>query len=264
MAYEMSGLLMKCDVPDFSLLVGHIDSYVNMSSDAELKRLLSSYEESKSDSSKEELVRLLEREIRYLGSADIAYAWRKLTSDEEPAGVSIYEIIDDVSKKQKVKQKLVGGVEAKIERIVKVVVERTFFAMTPEEQRELLTKRGIRSDQQEALMERLKNNKTLLLPILLSILGRETTQKLVVGLATTAVAAILGRKAAEELIKRIVEKFPLWAEWLGPIVWGISLSWLAIDLQGAAYRKTIPIIIYLGIVGLRDGPEDGGAFWAAD
>lgn len=261
MPYEITPLLLKCDSNDFALLISQIDSYVNFSSDSELKELLAAYRRHGTINSKTVLVQALEREIRYIGSSDVAYAFRKLKGNDVPAGISINEIIEDVSNRLKVKQKLLGTPEAKVERLVKWTVEKTFFALKPEQQRELFDKAGVGKRQQDEFFEKIKNNKACFLPLLLSLLGPEITATIVQGLAITAMAAFMGRKAAEELIKNLVKRFPWWAEWLGPIVWGLSLSWLAIDLQGAANRKTIPVLLYLGIVGLRDGPEDGEAFW---
>lgn len=261
MPYEITPLLLKCDANDYSVLISQIDSYVNFSSDSELKELLIAYKRNATNGSKYALAKVLEREIRYIGSSEIAYAIRKIKGNDCPAGVSIHEVIDDVSKKLKVKQRLLGTPEAKVERLVKWVVEKTFFALKLEQQRELFEKAGVGKGQQEAFFEKIKNNKTYFLPLLLSLLGPEITATIVQGLAITAMAAFMGRKAAEELFKNLAARFPWWAEWLGPIVWGLSLGWLAIDLQGAANRKTIPVLLYLGIVGLRDGPEDGEAFW---
>lgn len=262
MAYQLTSLFSKCTTADFAMLISQIDSYVNLSADAELRGLLDDFEKQESSAARSQLEKTLEREIRYLGSADVAYAYRKLTSNEEPSGVSFDEIISDVSSKLKIKQKLVGSIESKVERIVKFTVEKLFFSMSPEEQRELFTKAGVGKGQQEDFFNRVKDNKAHFLPILLSILGPEVTLVIVQGLAISALAAVIGRKAAEQLIKNLLARFPWWAEWLGPIVWGLSLSWLALDLQGSAYRKTIPIVIYLGIVGLRDGPEEGATFWS--
>ena len=261
MPYEISPLLLKCDANDFSVLISQIDSYVNFSSDSELKELLANYKKNDTNDSKTTLAKAVEREIRYIGSSDIAYVFRKLKGDELPAGVSIHEIIEDVSNKLKVKQKLLGSPEAKVERLVKWVVEKTFFALKPEQQRELFEKAGVGKDQQDEFFEKIKRNKAHFLLLLLSLLGPEITATIIQGLAVAAMATFMGRKAAEELFKNLVKRFPWWAEWLGPIVWSLSLGWLAIDLQGAANRKTIPIILYLGIISLRDGPEDGESFW---
>ncbi len=266
MPYEITPLLMKCDKEDFSLLISLIDSYVNLSSDSELKDLLIAYTKDTNtkganSESKIALARVLEREIRYVGSSDIAYAKRKIMGGETPAGVSIHEIIDDVSSMLKVKQKQLGTPEAKVERLVKSQVEKTFFALSPEQQRELFIKAGIGKEQQDEFFKKIKKNKAHVLPLLLSVAGPQITAKIVQGLAITALATFMGRKASQELIKNVVLRFPWWAEWLGPIVWTLSLGWLTIDLQGAANRKTIPVLLYLGIVGLRDGAEDGEDFW---
>jgi uncharacterized protein YaaW (UPF0174 family) len=261
MPYEITPLLLKCDATDFQVLISQIDSHVNFSSDAELKRLLAAFRQSDEATRKVALAKAVEREIRYIGSSEVAYAYRKLVKRNEPSGVSINEIIEDVSKKLKVKQKLLGSPEAKVERLVKWTVEKTFFALKPEQQRELFNKAGVGKGQQDEFFEKIKSNKAHFLPLLLSVLGPEITATIIQGLAISAMAAFMGRKAAEELFKNLATRFPWWAEWLGPIVWALSLGWLAIDLQGAANRKTIPVLLYLGIVGLRDGPEDGEAFW---
>jgi uncharacterized protein YaaW (UPF0174 family) len=225
---------------------------------------LDSYRNTPDTSNKERLARIVEREIRYVGSADAAYAFRKIFKDEEPAGVGFKEIIDDVSRKLKVKQRPLGNIEAKLERLVKSAAEKTFLSMSPDQQRKLFEESGLGREQQNEFFARLKDNKAALLPLLMSMLGPEVTAKLVQGLAIVTIAQFIGKEAAQKFIEQLAAKFPWWAEWLGPIVWGISLSWLALDLQGAAYRKTIPIMLYLGIVGLRDGPEDGESFWSEE
>ncbi|MGU7783075.1 hypothetical protein [Burkholderia sp. PU8-34] len=261
MAYEMTSMLMKCEVEDFVFLIEQIEGIFNLSSDSDLKAALDSFRRSSSATAKGALAKLVEREVRYLGSSEVAYAYRKVFSSQEPAGVGIHEILDDVSKKLKIRQKALGTVEARLERLVKSVVERAFFDLKPEQQRDLFENAKIGKEQQDEFFEKIKSNKAHFLPLLFSLLGPEITASIVQGLAIAVIAQFIGREAAKELLKNILARFPWWAEWLGPIVWGLSLSWLAFDLQGAAYRKTIPILMYLGIVGLRDGPEDGDAFW---
>lgn len=58
------------------------------------------------------------------------------------------------------------------------------------------------------------------------------------------------------MLKQIMIRFPWLAQFLGPIAWAASLGWLAIDLCGPAFRKTIPIMLTLGLVALRDGPAE--------
>lgn len=264
MGYEATELLLKCDTDDFAMLISQIDSYVNLTSDMELKELLACYKSDPNVNNKTRLAKVVEREIRYIGSADVAYAFRKLFKEEEPSGVSMIEIIGDVSAKLKVKQRPLGSVEARLERLVRLAAEKTFFSMSPEQQRKLFEESGIDREQKNEFFNRLKNNKATLLPLLMSVLGPEITAKLVQGLAVVAISQFIGKEAAKKLIEQLATRFPWWSNWLGPIVWSLSLSWLALDLQGAANRKTIPIMLYLGIVGLRDGPEDGDAFWTEE
>jgi len=262
MGFEATTLLLKCDVDDFAMLISQVDSYVNLTSDTELKRLLALYTNHPSASTKQELARVLEREIRYVGSADVAYAFRKIFKKEEPVGISFKELIDDVSRKLKVHQRPLGSIEARLERLVRASAERSFLTLSPDHQRRLFEESGVGREKQNEFFNRLKDNKAALLPLLMALLGPEVTARLVQGLAVLAIANFIGKEAAKLLVQKLATQFPWWAEWLGPIAWGLSLSWLAIDLQGAAFRKTIPIMLYLGVVGLRDGPEDGDDFWA--
>lgn len=52
MGYQLTELLLKCDEADYDLLVKQIDSYVNFSSDRELRELLDLYVKEKTDGRK--------------------------------------------------------------------------------------------------------------------------------------------------------------------------------------------------------------------
>ncbi|MDX7686134.1 hypothetical protein SJS35_21000, partial [Aeromonas caviae] len=66
---------------------------------------------------------------------------------------------------------------------------------------------------------------------------------------------ITRREAAKALVKEVSKRNPM-LNALGPVMWVLSGVWLAYDLQGPAFRKTVPICLYLGVVALRDGSED--------
>lgn len=93
------------------------------------------------------------------------------------------------------------------------------------------------------------------MPILLKVLGQKITLGIIETIIVSLITQIIGREAAKVLVKEIMKRNP-WINALGPAVWVLSGAWLAFDLQGPAYRKTIPICLYLGIVALRDGKED--------
>lgn len=261
MAYEMSSLLMKCDTEDFSFLIQQIDSYVSLTDDKFLREQLARFREVPSTANKVALVELLEREIRYLGSSEIGYAYRKMRSDDPVAGVSIHEMANDACKLLKIQRKPLGSVEAKLEQLAKKVAHQTFFAMAGEQQRALFRDAGVSDAHSTEMLHKLKTNKPLLMPLLLQILGREGTMLLLEGLVIGALSVLLGKEAAKVLVKSALARVPWLAEFLGPIVWTLSLAWWAYDLQGPANRKVIPILVYLGVVGLRDGPEEGEAFF---
>ncbi|HIE9392380.1 TPA: hypothetical protein ACXRY3_003747 [Klebsiella pneumoniae] len=264
MGYEATELLLKCDADDYEMLISQINSYVNFSSDTELKELLTRYRKDPNTNNKTLLAKATEREIRYVGSAEVAYIFRKIFKKESPSGVSMKIIIDDVSVKLKVKQKQLGNIEARLERLVRFTAEKTFLSMSPEQQRKLFEESGIGHEQQNEFFNRIKDNQAAVLPLLMSILGPEITAKLVQGLAVLAISQFIGKEAARKLIEQLATKFPWWSNWLGPLVWGLSLTWLAFDLQGAANRKTIPIMLYLGLVVLRDVPGAEDDCWSEE
>ena len=255
MSYELTTLLMKCKVDDFEFINERIDSYINFTSDSELKKKLGDFKKSAGATERQALAELVEREIRYLGSSDIAYASRHLLG-QKPAGVSVHEMVEDVASVLKVKVRKLGSVESKLERLVLAVAEKTFFSLSEADQREMLKRGGAGDDHIDAFLQKLKRNKAAFLPALLTLLGPEITVGLLQGIVIASLSAFLGKEAAKKLLAQLLVKFPWWAEWLGPIVWALSLAWLALDVQGVAYRKTIPILLYLGVVALRDGLDD--------
>ena len=40
------------------------------------------------------------------------------------------------------------------------------------------------------------------------------------------------------------------------MVYGVSFGSLALDLQGPAYRVTVPTLVYLGLIALRTTPTE--------
>ena len=263
MSYQITPLLLKAEQSDFAYMIKTIKSYVNFSSDTELRGLFDNWVENPVDAKKALLAEAVEREIRYAGSADVAFVFRKIFGSGEVAGADIHEIIADVSDKLKVKLKRLSSAEAKLEHLVKSLASRQFFSLSAEEQEELLSKCGFEKEERQEFFRRVKENKHLLFPLLLRFLGPEIVTALVEALLIRILAAFIGKEAAKEILMALAKKYPLWAEWLGPIVWTMTIAWVGYDLQGAAYRKTIPCLLRLGIVALRDGPQEGESFWNA-
>ena len=248
----MQAILNKCTKEDFNFLSEILDSYFSFTDDKKRKELLKN--SMHNSNARNELIELIDRQIKYYGSSDIAYLKRFLFTGN--GGVEAKEIVEDVCAKFNIKIKFGGSTEALLERLTKAVVEKEFLSKSPEELANEFRKMGISNVDINKILEYLKNNgKVAVLPILLQILGPKVTLGIIETIVISLIAAIIGREAAKQIVKELVKRNP-WLNALGPVVWALSGTWLAFDLQGPAYRKTIPICLYLGIVALRDGDED--------
>lgn len=200
------------------------------------------------------MVEIIDKQIKYYGSSDVAYLKRLIFSDD--GGVGAKEIIEDVCEKLKINIKLGGSIESRLERLVNAVVEKELLSKTPEELSCAFKNMGINDIDRKLILEHLKNNgKMAVLPVLIQILGPKITLGIIETIIINLIAQIIGREAAKQLVKELMKRNP-WINVLGPLLWTLSGAWLAFYLQGPAYRKTVPICLYLGIVALRDG-EDG-------
>lgn len=248
----MRSILEKCEKDDFVYISTVLDSYLSFTNDKRRKELLALSEGCAE--SKSELLALMDKQIRYYGSSDIAYIKRALLGDD--GGVSSNEIVKDVCEKLKVKIKKGGSLESRLERLVNSVVEKELTNKSPFELAEAFKDIGVGDADSEQIIDHIKKNgKVAVLPIVAQVLGPKITLGIIDTIIVSLVAQIIGREAAKQLIKELIKRNP-WLNSLGPVLWIISGVWLTLDLQGAAYRKTVPICLYLGVVGLRDGAED--------
>lgn len=247
----MKGVLEKCTVENFNYISATLDSYVSFTNDKRRKTLLSAYQNSPALHA--ELISLIDTQIKYFGSSDLAYLKRHLTKGE--GYIPATGIIDDVCKKLKVNIKSGGSIESKLEKLVLSVVEKELLSKTPEELSKSFKEMGIGDiDREEIISHIKKNGKVAILPVIFQILGPKVALGIVETIIISLIAQMIGREAAKQLVKELLKRNP-WINILGPILWAISGAWIAYDLQGPAYRKTVPICPYLGIVALRDGEE---------
>ncbi len=243
----MQQILRRMSLADYEFLVGLINSGPSLVRGAALQEKLNALKESSSGEAVAELCLLLEKEIRYLGSADGAYLARKALG--QTPGVSFEAMIEDAAKALKVSLPVFCDEEAKLTELVKAHVGNHFAGLEPEKQRKVLLGIGVPQEEINAFFRR--SALRISLPLLLQTFGSTVAQKLVAELALGAIAGFLGRGVAKQLLQEVMKKFPLWSRWLGPASWALSLGWTAAELQGPALRKTIPIILYLGLVLLR-------------
>lgn len=254
MGYELTDILRRCTRDDVKLLINTIDSY-SFTDDKGLRELCQAW---KSGSVPIELAHKLETEIRYLGSSDVAYLGRKLKG-QVPAGVPVEEMIEDVCKAVKVSYKKVSSLEHKLEMLAKALVEKTILEKSPEEQIKLLKEMNISEEKMKLIQTQLKKSTAQLIPILVGVIGKKATMEIVQTIIVAIMSQFLEKQAAQLLLKTVMTKMP-WLAFLGPLVMGAMISWTALDLCGPAMRKTIPLMLHLGLIALRDGAEDE-AFW---
>ncbi len=244
----MQGILRRMSFADYRFLVEVISDGLSLADRRVLKEKLLAVEVDHSPAAVEELCRVLEREIRYLGSADAAYLARKALGQEP--GVSWDEIIQDVARTLKIVLPVFSDEEAKLTELVKNYVGQHFASLDGEKQRKVLAGIGV---PQEEINDFLKRNAIRVsAPLLLQVFGSKVVEKIIADLALTAIAGFIGKGLGKRLIQEAVKKIPLWAEWLGPAAWAVSIGWTVTDLQGPALRKTIPIVLYIGLFLLRD------------
>lgn len=135
------------------------------------------------------------------------------------------------------------------------MVEKDLLSKSPSELADAFQNIGVGDADLKLIMEHLiKDGKAAVLPVIFEILGPKIALGIIETIIISIITKIIGREAAKVLVKELMKRNP-WLNVLGPIMWAISGAWLALDLQGPAYRKTVPICLYLGVVALRDGEE---------
>lgn len=181
------------------------------------------------------------------GSNDVAYLTRKLRG-YVPAGVPVDEILDDLCKLLKLKVITADTMEARLEIFAGEVINQQLAKMRPEEILKIIGPNTGKYHAKE-LLELIKKNKDILLSILTPLLGKagaDVIQTLIIAI----LEKFVGKEAAKALLKSIASKLPVAGPWIGPAV---AAAWTLWDLTGPASRKTIPLMLYLGVLSFRDG-----------
>jgi uncharacterized protein YaaW (UPF0174 family) len=233
---------------DYAFLIGLIESPFTLTDDAALKRLLAAYEADPSEATREELDLRLEREIRYLGSADLAYVTRMLSG--QTPGVTFREIIGDVARTLKVELPRLGTDRELLEDLVEQYATQQFARLTPEEQQRMLVDLGV--DKDKAARFVLKSAGVFSLPLLIAAFDAIIVQGLIKTIIFGTIAKLIGRQLSSRLFSLLAGRLPWWVSWIGPAAWTISIGWTALDLQAPAQRKVIPIVLFLGLCSLRE------------
>lgn len=244
----MQPLLDLLQPADYAFLVGLVESPFNQTDDARLRQLLQQYEQSGAPADRAALDAHLEATVRYLGSADVAY-WFRGSIGLAP-GVSFDEIVRDVARTLKVPAPTGETLRARVEQVTEAHVARTFEEMPPEKQRALLLELGVEEQQVKRFLR--TSAGVFAFPVLVQAFDAFVIQGLLKNVVFGTIAKLVGRRLSEGLFGLLAARFPFWLRLVGPAAWTLSIGWTALDLQGPALRKTVPVVLYLGLVSHRE------------
>jgi uncharacterized protein YaaW (UPF0174 family) len=250
MIYELEDMLLtRGTADDYELIINLLNSRNPASANKQLIESLNYYRNNKSRSGIIEMAHIIEKEYKYFGSADVAYLLRKFFSGA--GGVGANKIIDDVSKRLRVKTKN-GTVMDRLASLTKEHFESAVMKMSVEEQINFFRKEVRDENKIKHIIYIINKHKDSIIPFIIDVIGPEATAKLVEGIVVNSIKSIVGPQAARMIFKKMILKFPWWSEWLGPIAWTITTAWLVTDIQGPAYRITVPTTLYFGIISARN------------
>jgi len=185
--------------------------------------------DNKADDARDKAVKIADY-LRKQGSNDIATMFRGGT------GVQYPEVVIDVGKKLKAKVSDTKSVEKNEEAILFKVFEDALDQMSDSEKRMLFQSMGIREHDYPT------GAAAAIVTQLVTRFGGFAVYKSALVVANMVARALLGQGlsfATNAALTRTIGAF------LGPIGWIASGLWLAIDLAGPAYRKTVPAIIHV-------------------
>lgn len=172
--------------------------------------------------------------LREMGSNDIATFFRG-------KGVQYEEIVVDVAEKLGAKEvSKDNGVVENESIILKKLFSDALDNMSYEEKKQLFSSMGIKEGSVPY-----GASGTIIVQMMLSNLGGFATYRIALIVANLVSKALLGSGlsfAANALLTRSIGVM------LGPVGWIATGAWLAVDLAGPAYRKTVPAVIHVAML----------------
>ena len=170
-------------------------------------------------------------------------------------GASFAQIIRDVAKALKIE--LVFGTEREMmEDLVLKYTTREFTKLSDEEKQKMLESLGVDRKVAQAFIK--KSAGVFALPLMIEAFGSLVVNGLIKNIIFGLIGKIIGHQLAMRLFNFIMGRFPWWVHWIGPAAWTLSIGWTAFDLQGPSLRKTIPVVLYLGLCSLRQKDQEAG------
>ena len=244
----MQDLLRALTPADYHFVVGVIEGQIPFLHGPGLRAKLAALEQEETQEARGALCERLEHTIRYLGSADIAYYFRKVVG--RAPGAPFNEVIRDTAKLLKVTLPRLGTDREMLSTLAQDYATQQFARLSPEEQQALLESLGVERERAQAFLK--KSAGVFALPVLIQAFGAIVVQGLIKTVLFGIIAKIIGKQLTARLFTYLFSFVPRWVGWVSPVAWTLSLGWAAVDIQGPATRKTVPIVLYLGLCCVRD------------
>ena len=241
----MREILYDLTTEDYRVLIGIIQGPLKPCT--ELKADVDALESLGEAEIRQRLVDALDREIRYLGSSDLAYQFRRMTGSEP--GIPFGSIIQDTARYLKVPMPTLDTDREKVIFLAQDYATHQFGKLPEDEQLRLLEQLGVARDRAVTFLK--KASGVFAGPVLVEAFGLIVVQGLIKTVLFGWVSRTLGKQLALRLFGYMFARVPWWISWISPAAWTLSLGWAALDLQGPARRKTVPIVLYLGLCCLR-------------
>jgi uncharacterized protein YaaW (UPF0174 family) len=244
----MRELLSILHPADYRFMAGILESPFNLTDDTRLEQLTAALESADTPENRSALEAHFEKELRYLGSSDLMYAFRNMTGGE--GGVQFHEIVRDAAATLKVDAPDLATDREMVEQVATDHATVAFAKLPREAQQQMLEDLGVDREKARAFLARSAG--VFALPMLIQAFNVIVVQGLIQTVIFGTIARIIGSQLAARLFSFLAARLPWWVGWIGPAAWTLSLGWTAIDLQGPARRKTVPVVLYLGLCSLRE------------
>lgn len=236
----MIEILRKLEKEDFLNISNRLKTNISFVNDKKRTQMISKMKKKPSN----ELISIVDKQIRYFASSDIASAFRKIKGAE--SHVSSDEMLDDIINKMEFNINKHLPLEDKFKRIVKEIVRKELVNTKPKDLEIMFKKSDIDYADIAEVIFLIEKDEGDIVETMMENLGQNITTSLILTIIQRTILIIAGETALRIVATEFVKKNP-GIQMLGPAVWVLTGAWFAFDLQGTAYRKTIPISLYIGM-----------------
>ena len=245
----MKNILKKLNKDDFVYISKRLNSKFSFTNDKKRNKLVNEIKKKPNDN----ILSLMDNDIRYFASADLASAYRSLTNKETYVSTNV--MLNDIIDKLKFNINKHLPEEDKLKRIVKEIVRKELKDAKPEDVEKMLNATDLNYSDISEVIYLIEKNDSDIVTTMIEHLGHNITSGIISSIIQKTILVVAGETALRILAGQFVKRNP-GLQALGPAIWVLTGAWLAFDLQSTAYRKTIPVCLYVGMKLISKDVED--------